>query len=134
MIIECDFFSVETLCSSSATATASSRTASTTHGFDEVFRSESVRVIRAPVAAPKAKAHAERWVGSVRRECLDPLLIVSRKQLERVLREYVEHYNTHRPHRALEQRPPLAKPPPPRGCGHDLVRLTAGRATASAGR
>jgi putative transposase len=70
-------------------------------------------VIRAPVAAPKAKAHAERWVGSVGRECLDRLLIVSRKHLERVLREYVEHYNTHRPHRALEQRPPLGKPPPP---------------------
>ena len=49
-------------------------------------------MIRAPVAAPKAKAHAERWVGSVRRECLDRLLIVSRKHLERVLREYVEHY------------------------------------------
>jgi transposase InsO family protein len=65
-------------------------------------------VIRAPVAAPKAKAHAERWVGSVRRECLDWLMIISRKHLERVLREYVQHYNTHRPHRALEQRPPLA--------------------------
>jgi hypothetical protein len=62
-----------------------------TSAFDEVFRSESVRVIRAPVAAPRAKAHAERWVGSVRRECLDRLLIVSRKHLERVLREYVEH-------------------------------------------
>jgi putative transposase len=81
-----------------------------------------VRVIHAPIAAPKAKAHAERWVESVRRECLDHLLIVSRKHLEHVLREYVEYYNTHRPHRALEQRPPLAKPPPaPRG--DDLRRL-----------
>jgi putative transposase len=52
-----------------------------TRTFDEVFRSEAVRVIRAPVAAPKAKAHAERWVGSVRRECLDRLLIVSRRRL-----------------------------------------------------
>src|SRR5262245_24748728 len=92
-----------------------------TDAFDEVFRSQSVCVIRAPVAAPKA--HSERWVGSVRRECLDRLLIVSQKQLERVLREYVEHYNTHRPHRALEQRPPLAKPPPARPTGGDLVRL-----------
>jgi hypothetical protein len=57
-------------------------------------------VIRAPVAAPKAKAHAERGVGSVRRECLDWLMIISRKHLERVLREYVQHYNTHRPNRA----------------------------------
>jgi putative transposase len=82
-----------------------------------------VRVIRAPVAAPKAKAHAERWVGSVRRECLDRLLIVSRKHLERVLRDYVEHYNTHRPHRALEQRPPLANPPPVPPRGDALRRL-----------
>jgi hypothetical protein len=94
-----------------------------TQAFDEVFRSESVRVIRAPVAAPKAKAHAERWVGGVRRECLDRLLIVSRRHLERVLREYVEHFNTHRPHRALAQRPPLAKPPLSRLRGDDLLRL-----------
>jgi putative transposase len=49
---------------------------------------------------------AERWVGTVRRDCLDWLLIVGRRQLERVLRVYVEHYNTHRPHRALGLRPP----------------------------
>jgi putative transposase len=84
-----------------------------TSRFDDVFRSDGVRVVRTPLAAPTAKARAERWVGSVRRECLDRLLIVSRKHLERVLREYVEHYNRHRPHRSLEQRPPLAKPPPP---------------------
>jgi putative transposase len=78
-----------------------------TVAFDEVFRSEGVRPIRAPVAAPRAKAHAERWVGSVRRECLDRILIVSRRQLETVLREYVAYYNTHRPHRSLDQQPPL---------------------------
>jgi len=66
-------------------------------------------VIKAPIAAPRAKAHAERWVGSVRRECLDRILIVSRRQLETVLREYVTYYNTHRPHRSLEQQPPLLK-------------------------
>jgi hypothetical protein len=93
-----------------------------TRGFDEVFRSEGVRVILAPIAAPTAKAHAERWVGTVRRECLDRLLIVSRKHLERVLYEYVDYYNGHRPHRALEQRPPLAKPPPALWSG-DLERL-----------
>jgi putative transposase len=71
--------------------------------FDEVFRSEGLKVIKAPIAAPRAKAHAERWVGSIRRECLDRILIVSRRQLETVLREYVAYYNTHRPHRALEQ-------------------------------
>jgi putative transposase len=86
-----------------------------TAAFDEVFRSKGLRVIRAPIAAPRAKAHAERWVGSVRRECLDRILIVSRRQLETVLREYVAYYNTHRTHRSLDQQPPLpkAKPVPP---------------------
>src|SRR6266511_1770536 len=63
-----------------------------TTAFDEVFRSEGLRLIKAPIAAPRAKAHAERWVGSVRRECLDRILIVSRRQLETVLREYVAYY------------------------------------------
>jgi putative transposase len=58
------------------------------------------------VQAPNANAYAERWVGSVRRECLDRLLIFSRRQLEHVLRVYARHYNGHRPHRALELRPP----------------------------
>jgi putative transposase len=84
-----------------------------TAAFDEVFRSEGIRVIRTPIAAPRAKAHAERWVGSVRRECLDRILIVSSSHLERVLSEYVAHHNTHRPHRALNQRPPILKPIPP---------------------
>ena len=83
-----------------------------TAAFDEVFRSEGLEVIKAPIAAPRAKAHAERWVGSARRECLDRLLIISRTHLEWVLRKYVAHHNTHRPHRSLEQRPPPPKPAP----------------------
>jgi transposase InsO family protein len=63
-----------------------------TREFDEVFRSEGIRVIKAPVRAPKARAHAERWVGSVRRECLDRILIVSRRHLQRVLASYALHY------------------------------------------
>jgi putative transposase len=74
--------------------------------FDEVFRSEGVEIIRTPFRAPKANAVAERWVGTVRRDCLDWLLIASRRQLEHVLRVYVDHYNYHRPHRALSLRPP----------------------------
>jgi putative transposase len=90
-----------------------------TAAFDEVFRSEGLRLIKAPIAAPRAKAHAERWVGSVRRECLDRILIVSRRQLETVLREYVSHYNSHRPHRSLEQQPPLAKTAPLPAAEHE---------------
>jgi putative transposase len=54
-------------------------------GFDEIFRSEGMRIVRMPIRAPNANAHAERWVGTLRRECLDRLLIVSRRQLEHVL-------------------------------------------------
>jgi putative transposase len=76
------------------------------HGFDSVFTSEGVTIIRTPVRAPNANAYAERWVGSVRRECLDRLLIFNRHQLECVLRVYGRYYNEHRPHRALHLRPP----------------------------
>jgi len=74
--------------------------------FDEVFRSDGTTIIRTPPHAPVANAYAERWVGTVRRELLDRTLIWNRPQLERLLREYVEHYNTHRPHRTLGQRAP----------------------------
>lgn len=70
--------------------------------FDEVFRSEGIEVIRTPVEAPKANAIAERFVGTMRRECLDWLLIANRRHLERVLRVFIDHYNGHRPHRALD--------------------------------
>ncbi len=70
--------------------------------FDEVFRSEGIEVTRAPVEAPRANAIAERFVGTVRRECLDWLLVVNRRHLERVLRTFIGHYNGHRPHRALD--------------------------------
>jgi putative transposase len=63
------------------------------------------------VRAPKARAHAERWVGSVRRECLDQLLIIGGCHLHHVLATYTSHYNEHRPHRSLRQRPPLCKLP-----------------------
>jgi putative transposase len=66
--------------------------------FDEVFRSEGAHVIKTPIRAPNANAFAERWVGTVRRECLDWVLIVSRRQLQRVLETYVDHYNRKPPH------------------------------------
>ncbi len=67
------------------------RDAKFSRAFDAVFRGEGMRVIRTPLQAPNANAHIERWVGSARREWLDRLLIVSRRQLERVLRVYVRH-------------------------------------------
>jgi putative transposase len=74
--------------------------------FDDVFRSEGAEVLLTPVQAPNANAYAERWVRTVRAECLDWLLIVGRGHLDRVLRVDVEHYNQHRPHRALALEPP----------------------------
>jgi putative transposase len=71
-----------------------------------VFGSEGVEVLVTPVQAPNANAYAERWVRTVRAECLDWLLIVGRSHLEQVLRVYARHDNTHRPHRALALRPP----------------------------
>jgi len=76
--------------------------------FDEIFRSERIRILRTPIRAPKANAVAERFVRTVRAECLDWLLILNRRHLERVLRTYVQHYNAARPHRALDLRPPDA--------------------------
>jgi putative transposase len=74
--------------------------------FDEVFRSERIEVIRTPVRAPNANAFAERWVRAVRSDCLDRMIILRHRHLERVLRVYTKHYNEHRPHRALQLAPP----------------------------
>jgi len=72
----------------------------------DVFRSQGGEVLVTPVRAPKANAHAERWIRTVRAECLDWLLILGRNHLDQVLRVYVKHYNQHRPHRALGLQPP----------------------------
>ena len=77
--------------------------------FDAVFESEGIEVIRTPMAAPQANAICERVVGTLRRECLDRMLVFGRRHLEAVLAEYLGHYNGHRPHRSLGQRPPEAR-------------------------
>lgn len=84
-----------------------------TSAFDAVFSSEGIEVIHTPIRAPKANAVAERFVGTTRRECLDLLLIINRSHLQHVLREFVDHYNGHRPHRALGLTPPEPRHPPP---------------------
>ena len=83
------------------------RDAKFTGVFDAVFASEAIRVLRTPVLAPRANAIAERWIGTMRRELLDRMLILNRHHLEAVLAEYVAHFNGHRPHRALHQAAPL---------------------------
>ena len=74
--------------------------------FDEVFCADEIRIVKTPVRAPRANAICERVIGTLRRECLDRILILGRRHLEAVLAEYVRHYNDHRPHRSLAQRSP----------------------------
>ncbi|MBN1631217.1 MAG: transposase [Thermoleophilia bacterium] len=75
-------------------------------GFDEVFRSEGLHVIRTPIRSPMANAFAERFVRTARRECLDHILVVGERHLGRALGEYVRHYNKERPHRGLSLKTP----------------------------
>ena len=93
------------------------RDAKFTATFDHVFTADSIHVIRTPVRAPKANAYAERWVRTVRTECLDWLLIRNRRHLERVLTVYIEHYNSARPHRSLDLQAPLRAHRPPATAG-----------------
>ncbi len=99
------------------------RDARFTAAFDAVFAAQGMQVVKTPVRAPRANAYAERWVGTVRRELLDRMLIFGRRQLEAVLAEYVDHYNGHRPHRCLGQAPPLGPARPPAALpGRRVVR------------
>jgi putative transposase len=81
-----------------------------TTSFDTVFASEHIEVIRTPYKAPNANAYAERWVRSVREECLDKLLVLNQAHLRRVLRDYIDYYNTARPHQGIGQQIPEPRP------------------------
>ncbi len=87
--------------------------------FDTVFASEGLEVVRTPYRAPTANAYAERWVRSVRAECLDRLLIINEAHLRRILTDYVAHYNRARPHQGIGQRAPI---PFDERSWHGLVR------------
>lgn len=97
--------------------------------FDEIFRTEGIKPLRTPPRVPVANAFAERWVRTIRRELLDRTLIWNKTQLERLVTDYIDHYNTHRPHRALDQRPPMGvvrdeSAPPAGPPGTTTVRTT----------
>ena len=81
-----------------------------TASFDAVLASIGIEAIRTPVASPRANAFAERFVRTVRQDCLDLLLVVSQRHLEALLAEYVRHYNEARPHRGLDLDQPLPRP------------------------
>jgi putative transposase len=83
--------------------------------FDQVISDEGVRVVKTPVRAPRANGVAERWVRTVRTECLDQLLVFGRRHLELILHEYLAHYNDQRPHRALALAAPTRELQEPRG-------------------
>ena len=74
--------------------------------FDEIFRTESLKILKTPVRTPVANTFAERWIGTLRRELLDRTIIWNQHQLERLVVDYIAHYNEHRPHRSLDQQPP----------------------------
>ncbi len=79
--------------------------------FDTVFESEGIEIVNIPYEAPNANAFAERWLRSVREECLDRLIILNERHLRRVLNEYVAYYNARRPHQGIEQDSPLGLAP-----------------------
>ncbi len=79
--------------------------------FDEIFLIEGMKILKSPIRTPVANTFAERWIGTLRRELLDRTIIWNHRQLERLVIDYSGHYNEHRPHRSLDQRPPLATSP-----------------------
>ncbi len=90
--------------------------------FDAIFANEGIRIIKTPTRAPRANAIMERWIGSLRREVLDRMLILNARHLRRVLTEYEDHFNTHRPHRSLTHASPLRALPQPETADIKIIR------------
>ena len=98
--------------------------------FDEIFRTEGLKILRTPVRVPASNAFAERWIGTLRREPLDRTIIWSQHQLEHLVIDCIDRYNAHRPHRSPDQRPP-ASTKPPNANGQQQLRII--RATRCGG-
>jgi transposase InsO family protein len=98
------------------------RDAKFTAAFDAVFTGINVTVIKSPVRAPRANAIAERFVGTIRRELLDRILIINQRHATAAVRQYELHYNDHRPHRALGQAAPQRPLPHPTRAETNNVR------------
>src|SRR5665811_2551256 len=81
-------------------------------GFDEVFMAQGTQILKTPYRTPNANAFAERFVRTVRSECLDHLLVVNARHLERILRTYAQHYNGYRPHQGIAQAIPAPQTHP----------------------
>jgi hypothetical protein len=91
--------------------------------LDAIFQSRQIDVIQTPFRAPNANAFAERWIRSVRQECLDKLIIINQVHLRRVMHEYVDYYNTARPHQGIQQQSPIPFKPQSKGriCCRDIL-------------
>jgi transposase InsO family protein len=84
-----------------------------TMAFDQLLAGNGARIIKTPARSPRANSYAERYAGTLRRECLHHLLIHGERHLRRMLAEYARHHNQHRPHQSRDQRPPLHEPGQP---------------------
>ena len=98
-----------------------------TASFEGLFEAEGIQIVLTPYRAPKANAFAERWVRTVREECLDQLLIIGEGHLRRVLTEYIEYYNHRRPHQGICQRTPIPLPQTKTRRGQSASRDPVGR-------
>ena len=109
-----------------ARALVHDRASQVVDAFDEIFTTEGMKVLKTPVRTPVANAFAERWIGTLRRELLDRTIIWNQRQLQRLVIDYIAHYNAHRPHRSLHQRPPRHTTPDDNTTDHPLpLRLVS---------